>query len=76
MSNPKERVLLNGEIEPREDVEVFSQNGETGIAFLHDEHATRKGWDSQVRVSRLDDLGWYEDGMQRSEAESALSQKC
>jgi hypothetical protein len=73
-NNPKCRVLLKDEIESRENVEVFSNNQENGIAFLHDSHPTRKGWDSQVPVISGWG-GWYEAGMQIIEAEARLTRK-
>jgi hypothetical protein len=65
MSNPKCRVLLKGEKTPRENVEVFTNNQEYGIAFLGDRqvHVT-EGWG-----------GWYESGMQLLEAEARLTRK-
>lgn len=64
MQNPSCRVLLKGEKTPRENVEVFSNNAEYGIAFLENRqvHVT-SGWG-----------GWYESGMQLLEAEARLTQ--
>jgi len=63
--NPLCRVLLEGESKPRENVEVFTNNQEYGIAFLGDR---------QVHVTEGFG-GWYESGMQLLEAEARLTKK-
>jgi hypothetical protein len=64
-NNPKFRVLLKDEVSPRENIEVFTNNQEYGIAFLGDR---------QVHVTEGFG-GWYESGMQLIEAESRLTRK-
>jgi hypothetical protein len=66
-NNPKCRVLLSGEVEPRENVEVFSNNDQDGIAFL-------PGRQVSVRHDRQHG-GWYEASMQILEANARLEPK-
>jgi hypothetical protein len=66
VENPRCRVLLLGERSPRENIEVFSQNGSNGIATIRDRAfayvRVTEGWG-----------GWYEDGMQCIDAEAGLN---